>query len=607
MADAYKKISDFTKASEFGDNDLLLVSQTGTTRALRGVTLKEFAKAAGIEAAKINNAVVNASGHLILTTTDGASFDAGKVDGEDGVSVTGASIDSQYHLILTFSDGSTKDAGYCRGVSGAGTGDMLQETYDPDGEVASKGGIATYVSGETNDVWQAALLKEYYDPYNTVYEHGGVEGYVQTLGRDVSTPIGTIRTTVRDDYDTTCWMPCDGSEVSIGDAEAVWQMLYLRKRIGLDSFSTRECVDVLDYMTVTDPTSAIFTESDANYRLFMAVSGMSGSDAVLRIYGTQLGEPEYSLLKTFTVSGQTAMEYPCAIAGKYYNELAVAWTLQDKMKIYYTTDLETWSESEITVDDSMKGHKIDMCSSYKASAWAVCDCTNGAVYATKTPGDSSSWGKMSIPDECQGRENVSARMGQNGTVIRLVKNSYDGYMLFAHRFQIDDDGDTIWRSYGKIEFGTNAASYLFSRPFGNSPVCFAVGRGIYIDLKWTDTSGWFDTVWVDTLPSGCKCTDIRLHGDGPAAIACRYTDAESADNGMVWLTVNTDFDFFRCDVLDGSYPLSLYYNSSIMHFVDNNGCLRVHNYGNDTVTLPNISLSDNTVTLIKYASEEYAD
>lgn len=145
MADTYKKISDFSEAAAFNDTDLLLVSQSGTTRVVKGSTLKAFAEAAGVDAAKITNAAVNTSGHLILTTTDGTSIDTGKVTGTDGVSVTGASINAQYHLILTFSDGSTKDAGYCRGASGAGTGDMLESEYDTDGSVKDAGGIPAYL------------------------------------------------------------------------------------------------------------------------------------------------------------------------------------------------------------------------------------------------------------------------------------------------------------------------------------------------------------------------------------------------------------------------------------------------------------------------------
>lgn len=607
MADAYKKISDFTKASEFGDNDLLLVSQAGTTRALRGVTLKEFAKAAGVEAAKINSATVNASGNLILTTTDGASFDAGKVDGEDGVSVTGASIDAQYHLILTFSDGSTKDAGYCRGASGTGTGDMLQETYDPDGEVASKGGIVTYVSGETNDVWQAALLKEYYDPYNTVYDHGGVDGYVKTLGRDASTPIGTIRTTIRDNYDQMCWLPCDGSEVSLMDAGAVWQMLYLKQGGGPESFSAQACVDTLDYMTVTDPVFTNFG-SVSNYKYFMAVSGMSGSDAVLRLYGTgSIVSGGYDLLKTFTVAGQTEMAYPCAISGKSRDKLVLAWTVGDNVKLYCTSDLETWTEAEITVDESMRGHKIDMCAVGYASKWAVCDCTNGTIYVTETPSDNTSWAKAPIPEECQGHETVSARMGEEGYVIRLVSLPDDSYTLFIHYLGSSSDAVARWWLINEIEYGQNAASHLFSKPVGNDPVYFAEAKGEYLNLRRVSSNGWFDTVYVDSLPEGCECTDVLLRGETPMIYACRYTDAESTTKGMVLVTVDTDFDFFKCCEFDDRYPLCLGYYSGIIYFVDSNGLLCEHDYRNNAVALPNINLSDDTVTLIKYASEEYAD
>lgn len=176
MADAYKKISDFSVASSFNDTDLLLVSQSGVTRVIEGSNLKSFAKSAGIDAAKINNAVVNTSGYLVLTTTDGTNIVAGKVIGADGVSVTNASIDAQYHLILTFSDGSQKDAGYCRGASGAGTGDMQEVEYDPGGEVKAAGGITAYVAANTT---QGEFIPT---------SQKGVASGVATLGTDGKVP-----------------------------------------------------------------------------------------------------------------------------------------------------------------------------------------------------------------------------------------------------------------------------------------------------------------------------------------------------------------------------------------------------------------------------------
>lgn len=172
MADNYRKISDFTKTNTFGNEDLLLVSQSGVTRVITGTVLKKFANAAGIEAAKINSAAVTTDGELVLTTTDGTTINAGQVV---GVSVTGASIDDSYHLILTLSDGTTADAGYCRGASGDGTGDMLAQEYDPDGEVRAAGGIkavmptilAASIDDPTPDVIDGAILIQY-DPEETL-------------------------------------------------------------------------------------------------------------------------------------------------------------------------------------------------------------------------------------------------------------------------------------------------------------------------------------------------------------------------------------------------------------------------------------------------------
>lgn len=55
--------------------------------------------------------------------------------GEAAPTITGITIrQSDYHMIVTLSDGTSYDAGYCRGASGAGTGDMLADTYDPQGK-----------------------------------------------------------------------------------------------------------------------------------------------------------------------------------------------------------------------------------------------------------------------------------------------------------------------------------------------------------------------------------------------------------------------------------------------------------------------------------------
>ena len=70
--------------------------------------------------------------------------------GTDAPTITGITIrQSDYHLIVTLSDGTSYDAGYCRGQAGAGTGDMLASVYDPQGKHQD---IFAYIDNAIKDV-----------------------------------------------------------------------------------------------------------------------------------------------------------------------------------------------------------------------------------------------------------------------------------------------------------------------------------------------------------------------------------------------------------------------------------------------------------------------
>lgn len=70
--------------------------------------------------------------------------------GADAPTITNITIrQSDYHLIVTLSDGTSYDAGYCRGASGAGTGDMLASVYDPNNK---RQDIFAYVDNAIKDV-----------------------------------------------------------------------------------------------------------------------------------------------------------------------------------------------------------------------------------------------------------------------------------------------------------------------------------------------------------------------------------------------------------------------------------------------------------------------
>lgn len=70
--------------------------------------------------------------------------------GTDAPTITNITIrQSDYHLIVTLSDGTSYDAGYCRGQAGAGTGDMQASVYDPNNKHTD---IFEYVDNAIKDV-----------------------------------------------------------------------------------------------------------------------------------------------------------------------------------------------------------------------------------------------------------------------------------------------------------------------------------------------------------------------------------------------------------------------------------------------------------------------
>ena len=68
--------------------------------------------------------------------------------GDAAPTITNISIrQSDYHMIVTLSNGTSYDAGYCRGASGAGTGDMLASIYDPQNKAKD---IFAYADAKSN-------------------------------------------------------------------------------------------------------------------------------------------------------------------------------------------------------------------------------------------------------------------------------------------------------------------------------------------------------------------------------------------------------------------------------------------------------------------------
>lgn len=101
--------------------------------------------------------------------------------GADAPTITGITIrQSDYHLIVTLSNGTSYDAGYCRGASGAGTGDMLASVYDPQNKHQD---IFAYIDNAIKDVKVTTDAAPTQGSTNPVQSGGVYSALVDKLGK----------------------------------------------------------------------------------------------------------------------------------------------------------------------------------------------------------------------------------------------------------------------------------------------------------------------------------------------------------------------------------------------------------------------------------------
>lgn len=101
--------------------------------------------------------------------------------GADAPTITGITIrQSDYHLIVTLSDGTSYDAGYCRGQAGAGTGDMLASVYDPNNKHQD---IFAYIDNAIKDVKVTTDAKPTQGSANPVQSGGVYSALVNKLDK----------------------------------------------------------------------------------------------------------------------------------------------------------------------------------------------------------------------------------------------------------------------------------------------------------------------------------------------------------------------------------------------------------------------------------------
>lgn len=221
MADVFKRIDEFTTANSYGDNDLLLVSQEGITRNLRGAVLRtsvenwaapavqaaeqaatraetaqgaaETAKAATEESASnaatasstasgFANDAQNAASNASQQANSAAQSAAQAQQALEAIQVpdiqigTVTTLPAGSQAVVTRQEGSPNtapvfDFGIPRGADGQGAGDMTAAVYDPQGKqqdifrytdeavAAAKNQIDSALSGKQDAISVSGLLK----------------------------------------------------------------------------------------------------------------------------------------------------------------------------------------------------------------------------------------------------------------------------------------------------------------------------------------------------------------------------------------------------------------------------------------------------------------
>ena len=118
--------------------------------------------------------------HMIVTLSDGTSYDAGYCRGAAGNGIASIALKSGTHAAgttdtyeITFTDGTTFDFFVYNGANGTGAGDMLASTYDPQGKAQD---IFAYVDNAVSGVTADDVTFSDGETFQQKYDSGELKG-----------------------------------------------------------------------------------------------------------------------------------------------------------------------------------------------------------------------------------------------------------------------------------------------------------------------------------------------------------------------------------------------------------------------------------------------
>lgn len=146
-------ITSITKTGTSGLVDTYTITfqdgNTTTFTVTNGKSIVSIAKTATSGLVDTYTITFNDSTTTTFQITNGKNGEDGQ-DGDDGRGIVSIQKTATVGLVdtytITYTDGTTSTFDVTNGQNGSGSGDMMASTYDPNGTVASAGGIPSYVT-----------------------------------------------------------------------------------------------------------------------------------------------------------------------------------------------------------------------------------------------------------------------------------------------------------------------------------------------------------------------------------------------------------------------------------------------------------------------------
>ena len=409
-------------------------------------------------------------------------------------------------------------------------------------------------------------------------------------------PIGTIRTSPALSLGDA-WLPCDGSQVTFAEYPQLFQML--RKTVSSVTWTSVTLAADLNYVKTSR-----FVFFNGNW--YVAISGRSGNNSLLRIYRANAIGGTWELVKTFSVQplNITYSGVGCALAAS--DELLLAAWREDitgsdsTIKLYGTTDGESWTSSTLAVDDSAPHAPVDLVSD--GAYWLLADNASGALYGTNSPLSAAAWtaitqGNYSSPSQSlrlsyeEGKfwkvelpaikySNPSAKLKVYSSASPTAgwRLEFDGSKKIPelltsrskslHATKVIFYANRYWLAYQLIDSGTTAKVLAFS----------GTEQFEVFDTANEGAMGTDEDIAASEKMIALSCNKIVITSSEPSAGFAEPTlPADVTINGVVF---------------DGDISAA-----------NGNGVVMYHDYSTDTRLLPTISLSDDTTTFIKAKNE----